>query len=92
MTAAVETATTRTIAAAADASLSRRMPFRDGRIGLEGYLAFAPDALTPVGGYPGDEDKAREKFGRLDQEKAHEDFVAAAAFLKAHPDCTGTCR
>src|SRR5213075_2093143 len=59
------------------------------RIGLEGYLAFAPDALTPVGGYPGDEDKAREKFGKLDQEKARQDFVAAAAFLKAHPDCTG---
>src|SRR5207237_4240817 len=59
------------------------------RIGLEGYLAFAPDALTPVGGYPGDEDKAREKFGKLDQEKAREDFVAAAAFLKSHPDCTG---
>ncbi len=53
------------------------------RIGLEGYLAFAPDALTPAGGYPGDEDKAREKFGKLDQEKAQQDFVAAAGFLKA---------
>ena len=37
------------------------------RMALEGFLAFAPDALTPLGGYPGDEDKARELFGKLDQ-------------------------
>ena len=59
------------------------------RLALENFVALAPDALTPLGGYPGDEDKAREKFGKLDQEKARQDFVAAAAFLKAHPDCTG---
>ena len=59
------------------------------RIALEQYVAFAPDALTPLGGYPGDEDKARELFARLDQGKALEDFVAAVAWLKARPECTG---
>ena len=50
------------------------------RLAVEGYLAFAPDALTPLGGYPGDEDKAREAFARLDQAKTREDFLAAAAW------------
>jgi carboxymethylenebutenolidase len=59
------------------------------RIALEGFDAFAPDALTPLGGYPGDEDKAREAFGKLDQAKTKEDFIAAYAVLKARPDCTG---
>lgn len=59
------------------------------RVALEGFLAFAPDALTPLGGYPGDEDKARELFAKLDQTKTREDFVAAAAFLEKRPDCTG---
>jgi carboxymethylenebutenolidase len=59
------------------------------RIALEGYLAFAPDALTPLGGYPGDEDKARELFARLDQAKTSEDFIAALGFLKSRPDCSG---
>jgi carboxymethylenebutenolidase len=59
------------------------------RIALEGYMAFAPDALTPLGGYPGDEDKARELFAKLDQAKTREDFVAAVSFLKARPDATG---
>jgi carboxymethylenebutenolidase len=59
------------------------------RIALENYIAFAPDALTPLGGYPGDEDKARELFAKLDQGKTREDFVAAVAVLKARPDCTG---
>jgi len=59
------------------------------RIALEGFDAFAPDALTPLGGYPGDEDKAREAFGKLDQAKAREDFVAAAGVLKGRADCTG---
>ncbi|HEY1905761.1 MAG TPA: dienelactone hydrolase family protein [Myxococcaceae bacterium] len=59
------------------------------RIALEGFMAFAPDALAPLGGYPGDEDKARELFGKLDQEKVREDFVAAAEYLKSRPDCTG---
>jgi carboxymethylenebutenolidase len=59
------------------------------RIALEGYIAFAPDALTSAGGYPGDEDKARELFGKLDQAKIQEDFLAAFAVLKGRPDCTG---
>jgi carboxymethylenebutenolidase len=59
------------------------------RIALEGFDAFAPDALTAAGGYPGDEDKARELFGKLDQAKALEDFLAAFAVLKSRSDCTG---
>jgi carboxymethylenebutenolidase len=59
------------------------------RLALEGYLAFAPDALTPLGGYPGSEDAARELFQRLDREKLVEDFVSAFEFLKALPECTG---
>ncbi|HKE18404.1 MAG TPA: dienelactone hydrolase family protein [Kofleriaceae bacterium] len=59
------------------------------RIALEKFVAFAPDALTPLGGYPGDEDKARELFAKLDQDKTREDFVAAEAFLAHRPECTG---
>jgi carboxymethylenebutenolidase len=59
------------------------------RLAVDGYMAFAPDALTPLGGYPGDEDKARELFAKLDQAKTREDFVAAANLLKARADCTG---
>jgi carboxymethylenebutenolidase len=59
------------------------------RAALEGYVAFAPDALAPVGGYPGDEDKAREMFGKLDEKKRTEDIVASAEFLKARKDATG---
>jgi carboxymethylenebutenolidase len=53
------------------------------RLALEGYIAFAPDALFPLGGYPGDEDAARTLFATLDQAKAREDFVAAARWLLA---------
>jgi carboxymethylenebutenolidase len=59
------------------------------RLATDGFVAFAPDALFPVGGYPGDEDKAREQFQTLDQAKTREDFVAAAAFLAARPETTG---
>jgi len=59
------------------------------RVALADFVAFAPDALFPVGGYPGDEDKARELFQKLDQEKSRADFVAAAGWLKAQPECTG---
>ena len=52
------------------------------RLALANFIAFAPDALFPLGGYPGDEDKARELFGKLDQSKTQEDFVAAAGYLK----------
>lgn len=60
------------------------------RVALSGYVAFAPDALTPLGGYPGDEDKARELFAKLDPAKSNEDFVAAADFLRHHPQCSGS--
>lgn len=59
------------------------------RIALDNFIAFAPDALAPLGGYPGGEDEARKLFPQLDQAKTREDFVAAAGFLKSHPDCTG---
>jgi carboxymethylenebutenolidase len=59
------------------------------RLAVDNFVAFAPDALFPLGGYPGDEDKAREAFSKLDQTKTREDFVAAAAFLKARPETTG---
>jgi carboxymethylenebutenolidase len=59
------------------------------RLALDGFMAFAPDALTPLGGYPGDEDKAREAFAKLDQAKTRQDFLAAVAWLRARPDTTG---
>lgn len=59
------------------------------RLAIENYVAFAPDALTPAGGYPGDEDKARELFAKLDPAKRTEDMVAAAQFLKAHEAVNG---
>jgi carboxymethylenebutenolidase len=59
------------------------------RVALEGFVAFAPDALTPLGGYPGEEDKARELFQKLDQTKTREDFVAAVSYLKKRPDVGG---
>ena len=59
------------------------------RLAVDGYLALAPDALTPLGGYPGDEDKARGLFAQLDQAKTRQDFLAAAALLKTRPDSTG---
>ena len=59
------------------------------RFALGNFVAFAPDALFPLGGYPGDEDKAREVFPKLDQAKTREDFVAAFNFLKARPETTG---
>jgi carboxymethylenebutenolidase len=58
------------------------------RIALENFVAFAPDALFPLGGYPGDEDKARAAFSRLDQTKTRADFVAAAEWLRTQPDVT----
>ena len=59
------------------------------RVALDNFVAFAPDALFPLGGYPGSEDRARELFPQLDQSRTREDFIAAAAFLKARPECTG---
>ncbi|HEX4337746.1 MAG TPA: dienelactone hydrolase family protein [Polyangiaceae bacterium] len=59
------------------------------RLALDGFLAFAPDALFPLGGYPGDEDKARELFTKLDQTKTREDFLASAKYLEHHPESNG---
>ena len=59
------------------------------RLALDGFMALAPDALTPLGGYPGDEEKARAAFAKLDQPRTLEDFVAGAAWLRARPDATG---
>lgn len=59
------------------------------RVALDNFIAFAPDALASLGGYPGDEDKARELFATLDQPKIREDFVAAAQALRALPDSNG---
>jgi carboxymethylenebutenolidase len=59
------------------------------RLATEGYVAFAPDALAPVGGYPGDEDQAREMFAKLDPAKRTEDLLAAVDYVKARPDFNG---
>jgi len=59
------------------------------RLGTENYIAFAPDGLTSVGGYPGDDEKGGAAFQKVDRAKMAEDFVAAARWLKARPDCTG---
>jgi carboxymethylenebutenolidase len=59
------------------------------RLALDGFMAFAPDALTPLGGYPGDEDQARAAFAKLDYAKSREDFLAAGRWLKARPDSSG---
>ncbi|HEX5043827.1 MAG TPA: dienelactone hydrolase family protein [Candidatus Polarisedimenticolaceae bacterium] len=59
------------------------------RLALANYVAFAPDALFSLGGYPGDEDVAREQFGKLDQGKTKEDFVAAFEVLKKRPETMG---
>jgi carboxymethylenebutenolidase len=59
------------------------------RMALEGFMAFAPDALSPLGGYPGEEDAARALFTKLDQDKTREDFVAAVGFLQKRRGATG---
>ncbi len=59
------------------------------RLAVEGFLALAPDALTPLGGYPGSDDEGKIMQRKLDGKKVTEDFIAAAEFLKGHPDCNG---
>ena len=59
------------------------------RLAIENYVAFAPDALTPVGGYPGDEEKAAKLFQTLDPAKRTEDLMAAVPFLESRPECNG---
>lgn len=59
------------------------------RLGVLGFMAFAPDGLTSVGGYPGDEEKAAKLFQTVDQAKMRQDFIASARWLEARSDCTG---
>ena len=59
------------------------------RLGVHGFMAFAPDGLTSLGGYPGDDEKGAAAFAKVDRNKMLEDFVAAAIWLKSRPDCTG---
>jgi carboxymethylenebutenolidase len=59
------------------------------RLAVEGFAAFAPDALAPLGGYPGDEDKARELYAKLDSKKRVEDLMAAVPYIRSRPECNG---
>ena len=59
------------------------------RLAVANFIAFAPDGLTSVGGYPGDDEKGLSLFGKLDRAKMGEDFLAAAYWLKSRPDSTG---
>lgn len=59
------------------------------RVGTANFLALAPDALTPLGGYPGTDDEGRLMQRKVDRAKMTEDFIAAARFLQAHPRCSG---
>ena len=58
------------------------------RLGAENFIAFAPDGLTSAGGYPGSDEQGGQLFQKVDKPKMTEDFVAAAHWLKARPDCT----
>ena len=59
------------------------------RLAKQGYMAYAPDGLTSVGGYPGDDEKGAAAFRQVDGKKMFEDFVAAAEWLKKRPESTG---
>jgi carboxymethylenebutenolidase len=59
------------------------------RAALAGFISVAPDALTPLGGYPGNDDDGRALQAKRDRNEMLEDFIAAFNYLKGHPDCTG---
>src|SRR5579862_5058516 len=59
------------------------------RFALANFMAFAPDGLTSLGGFPGDDYKGGQMFSKVDSKKMAEDFVAAAMWLKSRPDCSG---
>src|ERR1700754_1560610 len=59
------------------------------RAALAGFITLAPDALTPLGGYPGNDDKGREMQATRDKNEMLEDFIAAYDYLKANKDCNG---
>lgn len=59
------------------------------RAALEGFISLAPDALSPLGGYPGNDDEGREMQRKRDRNEMLEDFIAAYTYLTNHPDCNG---
>src|SRR6202163_2556751 len=59
------------------------------RLALQNFMAFAPDGLTSLGGFPGDDYRGGQMFAKVDGKKMAEDFVASAMWLKGRPDCTG---
>jgi carboxymethylenebutenolidase len=59
------------------------------RTALAGFISLAPDALSPLGGYPGNDDKGREMQSKRDRNEILEDFIAGYDYLKSHPDCSG---
>jgi carboxymethylenebutenolidase len=59
------------------------------RAALAGFISLAPDALTPLGGYPGNDDDGRELQRKRDRDEMLEDFIAAFEYLKSHPECSG---
>ncbi len=59
------------------------------RLAVAGFIGFAPDALTPMGGYPGNDEEGLALMRQRDRGEMREDFVAAVAYLQAHPDCSG---
>jgi carboxymethylenebutenolidase len=59
------------------------------RLAVAGFIGFAPDALTPLGGYPGNDEEGLALMRQRDRGEMREDFVAAVAYLQSHPDCSG---
>ena len=59
------------------------------RCAVDGFISIAPDALTPLGGYPGNDDEGRTMQAKLTRDSMLEDFIAAYEYLKKHPDCNG---
>ncbi len=59
------------------------------RAALEGFVSLSPDALTPLGGYPGTDDEGRELQRQRDRNEMLEDFIAGFEYLRSHPDCSG---
>ncbi|HCV05064.1 MAG TPA: dienelactone hydrolase, partial [Pseudoalteromonas sp.] len=59
------------------------------RLAKAGFIAFAPDALHPLGGYPGNDDEGRAMQRSMDKEKIQQDFIAAAEYIKKHPNSNG---
>ncbi|WP_339699250.1 dienelactone hydrolase family protein [uncultured Roseivirga sp.] len=59
------------------------------RAAVDGFITLAPDALTPLGGYPGNDDEGRAMQSKRDRNEMLEDFIAAYEYLRNHPDCNG---